>query len=111
MLTTFLDAGQLNQRLVLEQPVETGDASGGVIVTWQEVTSLWASLEPAGAALRNLAQQSTETVTHRISIRHRTDVASSWRFRKGTRTFKIITVHDPDETGRYLICRTEEEGR
>ncbi len=111
MLTTFLDAGRLRHRLVLEQPVETADGCGGVDITWSEVTTIWASLEPVGAAMRNLAQQSNESVTHRISLRYRDDVASGWRFTKGSRAFHIITVHDPDEAGRYLVCRTEEEGR
>jgi head-tail adaptor len=32
------------------------------------------------------------------------------RFMKGARIFDILTIHDPDETGRYLICRVREEG-
>ncbi len=111
MLTTFLDAGRLNQRLTLEQPVKTPDLSGGIDVSWIEAASVWALLEPIGAAMRNLAQQSTETVTHRITIRIRSDLKSGWRFRKDGRIFRIITIRDPDETGRYLVCRTEEEGQ
>ncbi len=111
MLTSFFDAGRLNQRLGLQQRVETPDLSGGIVVSFVEVAQVWGMLEPVGAAMRNLAQQSDETVTHRISLRYRDDIASGWRFTKGTRTFRIITVYDPDETGRYLLCRTEEEGR
>jgi len=111
MLTTFIDAGVLKHRLVLEQVIETSDGSGGAIITWSEVATLWASIDSVHAAMRHLAQQSQETITHRITLRYRKDVASGWRFRKGDRIFKIITVRDPDETGRYLVCRTEEEGR
>jgi head-tail adaptor len=32
------------------------------------------------------------------------------RFRRLARLFAIVTVHDPDETGRYLVCRVREEG-
>jgi head-tail adaptor len=32
------------------------------------------------------------------------------RFRKGVRLFEIVTVHDPDESGRYLVCRVREKG-
>ena len=111
MLTTFMDAGMLKHRVTLERLVETPDLGGGLTITWNEVTTIWASIESVRAAMRNLAQQSRETVTHRIILRYRDDVASGWRFRKGNRTFRIITVHDPDETGRYLVCRTEEERR
>ena len=111
MMTTFLDAGRLNQRLGLEQPVETPDASGGAEIAWTEVAVVWAALEPVGAAMRDIAQQSSEVISHRVSLRYRSDIASGWRFTRGNRTFSIITLHDPDETGRYLVCRTEEVGR
>jgi head-tail adaptor len=26
------------------------------------------------------------------------------------RGFDILTVHDPDESGRYLVCRVKETG-
>ena len=32
------------------------------------------------------------------------------RFTKLGRRFDILTVHDPDETGRYLVCRAEGGG-
>ena len=111
MLTTFIDAGLLKHRLVLEQVIETSDGSGGAIITWSEVATLWASIDSVHAAMRHLAQQSKEAITHRITMRFRGDISSGWRFRKGNRIFKIITVRDLDETVRYLVCRTEEQGR
>jgi len=111
MLTTFIDAGLLKHRVMLEQVIETPDGFGGMIVTWSEVAAIWVGIDSVRAAMRHLAQQSSETVTHRITLRYRKDIASGWRFKKGERIFKIITVHDPDETGRYMVCRTEEEGQ
>jgi len=43
-------------------------------------------------------------------MRYRTGVASGMRFVKGTRLFEIVTVHDPDESGRYLVCKVKEVG-
>jgi SPP1 family predicted phage head-tail adaptor len=37
-------------------------------------------------------------------------VASGMRFTRAGRIFDIVTVHDPDETGRYLVCRVKEKG-
>ena len=31
------------------------------------------------------------------------------RFRRGGRFFTIDTIVDPDESGRYLVCRVTEE--
>jgi SPP1 family predicted phage head-tail adaptor len=52
-----------------------------------------------------------ETVTHRITVRFRVDLASGMRLARGGRVFEVVSVHDPDETGRYLVCRAREKGR
>lgn len=70
---------------------------------------LW--VEPVGAQSVFGAGQSLETVTHRVTIRWRDGVASGMRFVRQERVFEIVTVHDPDETSRYLVCRVREEGR
>ena len=43
-------------------------------------------------------------------MRWRNGVASGMRFARQGRIFDIVTVHDPDETGRYLVCRAREAG-
>jgi SPP1 family predicted phage head-tail adaptor len=72
---------------------------------------LFAKLEPIAARDRFGADQTLEEVTHRVTIRHRADVASGMRLARDMRKFLILTVHDPDETGRYLVLRTREDGR
>jgi head-tail adaptor len=46
-----------------------------------------------------------------VTLRFRPDVASGMRFMRGERVWDILTAHDPDETGRYLVCQTREVGR
>ena len=69
-----------------------------------------ALVEPVRAMAAFGAGQSLETVSHRITLRFRSGVASGMRFVRGSRVFDIVTVHDPDETGRYLVCRAQEKG-
>lgn len=109
MNMTFFDAGQLTARLDLEGPVETSDGQGGVTVTHMLEASHWARIEPVAAELAELGHAERQAVTHRIWIRQGGGVAAGKRFRKGARIFRILTVHDPDETGRYLVCRVREE--
>lgn len=108
MNMTFLDAGQLTARLDLESAVETPDGQGGVTVSHAVESSHWARVEPVSADHAELGHVERQSVTHRIWIRHAPSVAVGKRFRKGTRLFDIATVHDPDETGRYLVCLTKE---
>lgn len=111
MNMTFLDPGQLTARLDLESAVETPDGQGGATLGHAVESSHWARVEPVTAELVELGHVERQTVTHRIWIRHAANVVPGKRFRKGARVFDIVTVHDPDETGRYLVCRVVEGGR
>ncbi|CUW42871.1 phage head-tail adaptator [Brucella vulpis] len=50
-------------------------------------------------------------MTHRILMRFCEDISTDKRLRKAGRIFALRSVHDPDESGRYLICLAREEGR
>jgi SPP1 family predicted phage head-tail adaptor len=103
--------GDLRIELVLEQAQRTDDGAGGFVEQWIEVGLVFARIEPASAKDRFGAGQTLEDISHRITIRHRADAVSGMRLRRGARVFAILTVHDPDETGRYLVIRAREQGR
>lgn len=111
MRTSFLDPGILRTELVLEQASLAPDGQGGHAESWTEIATLFGRVEPVAATSRFGADQTLEEVTHRVSLRARADIASGMRLRKGARLFDIVTVHDPDESGRYLLCRVRERGR
>ena len=110
MRAEFIDPGAFRHEVALERASLTPDGAGGHAESWSEVAVLFARIEPVSAASRFGADQMLETVTHRITLRHRAGVASGMRFRRLARLFAIVTVHDPDETGRYLVCRVREDG-
>lgn len=105
----FLDPGKLRHEMVMEDPVRAADALGGQIVTWTEVATLWAHLEPATANPVDRADAEEAEITHRIVLRFDARVWRGRRLRKGGRIFAIRAVRDLDETGRYLLCLTREE--
>lgn len=110
MPTLFVDAGALRTELALQRCTPVADGLGGHGQEWTEIATVFAKLEPIAAESAFGAGQSLETVTHRVTFRHRGDVESGMRLVKGSRVFDIVTVHDPDESRRYLVCRTKEEG-
>ena len=110
MLSVLLDPGLLRNELVLQASTPVPDGLGGHSEVWNEVGLLFGMIEPVAANSIIVADQTLETVTHRITIRRREDVRSGMRLVKGPRVFAILTIHDPDETGRYLVCRVSEEG-
>jgi SPP1 family predicted phage head-tail adaptor len=108
MRLTFIDPGQLRHEMQLETQIRTADGSGGFTESWQAVATVFAHIEPVSAAQSFIGAQDREAVTHRITMRHRTNVKSGMRLAKGGRHFRLVTVRDPDETGRFLLCLTEE---
>ena len=111
MKRPFFDPGRLNHRMQLERIVETPDGCGGTAISWVPLATVWAAVSPRRTVQTTEAQQRIERVLHDITVRFRADLGSDCRLRMGSRTFEIDTVHDPDESRRYLVCTTREEGR
>ena len=105
---TFVDPGALRTRLVLQTVTAVPDGLGGFAESWGDVATVFARIEPVAADSRFGAGQTLETVTHRVTLRRCAGVAADMRFAGDGRVFRILTVHDPDESGRYLLCRTRE---
>jgi SPP1 family predicted phage head-tail adaptor len=110
-MVTFFDPGQMTARLDLEVPQSAPDGQGGATVTWEVAASLWARIEPVSFVVAEAAAAEGGTISHRIWVRFREDIAAGQRFRKGGRTFSVRLVRDPDETRRYLVCQCEEQSR
>jgi SPP1 family predicted phage head-tail adaptor len=111
MSAVMFDPGQMTARLQLERQVETSDGQGGASVSFEPVGLVWACIEPLGESREERAGAEIVTLTHRIWLRFRAGLAGGMRLRKGKRIFAIRSLRDPDETGRYLLCLCEEDGR
>ena len=111
MRALVIDPGALRHELVLESAATTPDGYGGTTESWATAATLFARMEPLGARQTVNTGQTTRIVTHRMTVRQDAAVESGTRFRKGDRIFDILTVYDPDETGRYFFCETSEVGQ
>ncbi|WP_367715371.1 phage head closure protein [Nitratireductor sp. GISD-1A_MAKvit] len=109
MRVQFIDPGAFRTELSLQGAVVTPDGIGGHTERWTEVATVFGFIEPVRAAAPFGAGQHHERVTHRITLRFRPGVTNGMRLTRGHRHFTIVTAHDPDETGRYLVCLTEEQ--
>ncbi len=111
MRAITLDPGQMSARLTLERRDDASDGQGGIVISFVPLASLWARIEPASSKDQERGDEEVFTVTHRIWIRFRDDLTAGMRLRKGLRIFAVRAFRDPDETGRYLVCDSTEEGR
>lgn len=104
----MIDPGRLRFRLVLEAPVVTADDSGGVARSYTAAATVWAAIEPLTTRESLDADELGGMLTHRITIRAGVTVTTRHRLALGARVFRIATVRDPDESGRFIEMRVEE---
>lgn len=100
--------GELRQRFALEAPVDVPDDTGGVLRSWAPLAHVWGRVTPQRGEQRFTADAMETAITHLVTIRARPDVANGMRFRLGARALLIRAVIDPDESGRFFLCRCEE---
>jgi SPP1 family predicted phage head-tail adaptor len=98
--------GELDRRLVLEEPVETADGAGGVTRGYAPAMTLWAKVEPVSARGVTVADAPGATITHRIILRRRSALTTRHRFVEGTTVYRIVTIRD-DATRRFLVIGAE----
>ena len=102
----MLPAGQLRDRVTIQQPVRVRTAMGGTEDTWQDVTTVWASVrQPSSNELFAAAQQQA-LVEHVVVIRYRTGIAANMRVMWRGRALDIVgEPADMDGTRRELRLR------
>ncbi|MEF2073829.1 phage head closure protein [Consotaella aegiceratis] len=109
MGTLFLDPGLLGKRARVLRMDLVPDGMGGGAPSWSEVAEVSVHVEPVSVASREVFGQREATVTHRVTCRFRNDIDRGMTFALGDRWLTILSIHDPDESSRYLVCRCEEE--
>lgn len=76
----MLNAGRLRHRVVIQGPQEVQDAqTGAVSVSWVDMASVWAAIEPLSAREYTVAQTEDSKITTRITIRYRENVTAKMR--------------------------------
>lgn len=104
---------RLSRKLVLEARQGLPDGSGGFVVAWQAVGTIWADIEARTGREDFIAGQAKPRMRFRILVRATPFGAPSrprpdQRFREGARIFDILTVAEGDPAGRYLEIQAEE---
>ena len=101
--------GRLRHRLTLETPDDGPDGAGGFVRVWNPLGQVWAAIEPLSANAAVIADQRVGALTHRVTLRHRSDLTLNHRFRLGDRLFTLRVMRDREEDGRFLECLVAEE--
>ena len=100
--------GDLNKRIDLIATTKVGDGMGGITETDITVaSSIPAAIWPTSAKDITAMNTTTMVISHRVRIRYRSVLRSSWRLKFGGRYFAIVSIIDTNEEHKFLdlMCR------
>lgn len=103
-----MNPGKLRHRITLQEYREILDQYGTPIDQgWQDVATVWASVEPIQGREYIQLQNTQSELTTRIRIRYRSGVKPAMQVLYGTRVFDIQSVIDPEERHieLQLLCK------
>ena len=93
-----MNPGKLRHRITLQEYREILDQYGTPIDQgWQDVATVWASVEPIQGREYIQLQNTQSGLTTRIRIRYRPGITPAMRVLYGTRVFDIQSVIDFEE--------------
>lgn len=110
---TLARAGALNRRVTLQQRSTSQDSYGEPALTWTDLVTVWAAIEPLSGRELELAQKVASEVTHRMSLRYQSTLTdpkavATLRARYHTRVFDIHAVMNEEEANVLLHLLVSE---
>jgi SPP1 family predicted phage head-tail adaptor len=109
-------AGRLRHRVRLQRSTQAPDAVNDPVLTWSDLATVWAQVEPLAGREFFAAQQVQTAVSHRITLRYRAGITPKDRVAwldpatRAWRYFDINAVLDRDEKHRQLDLMVTEHG-
>ena len=98
----------LRHKVILEKKTQTSDGAGGYTTTWEEVATLWTSIEKRRGSERVHHGQLTATSTHIFRLRYTNIITPDMRFCFDGRIFNIRSIENKEERNHQLEIHVEE---
>ena len=68
---SLIGAGQMSQRVRIQQPTVAKDALGAPTQTWSDIATVWADIQPISGREARIADRIAAVVSHQITVRYR----------------------------------------
>lgn len=89
-------AGKLRHKVTIQQRANTTDAFGGMVTTWSDVATVWASVEPMTARELASASATYPEVTTKITMRYMSGVTAANRIIFEGKHYNLVPGIDKD---------------
>jgi SPP1 family predicted phage head-tail adaptor len=104
-----VEAGKLRRKVTIKEKTRTPDDYGGNTVTWTDVCTVWADVEPLSGTQLFTAMQNASEISYKLRIRYRNDIQP---FMKAVlpdgRELEIVDVIDVEFAHRVLELDCKE---
>lgn len=102
-----MEAGKLRHSVILQRAVRTQDATGQSILTWGNLATVWARVNPTAVREYRDSKAVAGEVTHEITIRHYPGLLDTDRVLFGARVLNVAGISNKDERGieDMLLCK------
>jgi SPP1 family predicted phage head-tail adaptor len=101
-------AGQLRQRVTIQQATTTTNARGARVPGWADVATVWADVRTPTGRERTANEATVATISHVVTLRYRADLTAAHRIKWGDRVLSLLATPDPDNRRRTLVCQCQE---
>lgn len=99
-----MKAGSLRHRVTIQRPASAQNPNtGATTTTWEEVTQVWASVEPLSAREFIAAKAGQSEIQARIVIRYRSGIDATMRILYRDQVYNIEGVLPDPVSGREYL--------
>ena len=102
--------GDLRERVTVQIASGSTNALGETVLTWNNSTSVWASVEGVSAREALISGQQDVSVTHKVRLRHLPGLTQQMRFAWRNRTLEIVSLLEHDNRSVHEAICTENAG-
>lgn len=105
-------AGELRQRITIQEQIKGRDTDGGEIVIWSDLTTLWAAVEPESGAERHVPTEDQLLASRitRFRIRKRAGLNATMRVVFDGQIFDLRQIIHVETNNREMWLIGEEKG-
>ena len=103
----MIDAGKLRERVTVQIASGSTNALGETVLTWNNSTSVWASVEGVSAREALISGQQDVSITHKVRLRYLPGLNQQHRFAWRNRTLEIVSLLEHDNRSVHEAICTE----
>lgn len=104
-----MKVSKLRHRVTLQEKTVLTDELKQQSVVWNDVGTVWASVEPLHGKEYFAARQENAQVSVKITMRYRPGVAAQMRAMFLQNVYEIVSVINIEEKNRTLVLMCEEK--